>query len=123
MLVSGLQPFTLCDFPGHVAAVVFTQGCDFRCPFCHNASLLPFRPPDGRAGLPVDELWRRLSRRDRLLQGVVVSGGEPTVHDDLAAFLARIRSLGLRVKLDTNGSRPTVIKELLCELLVDYEAM
>jgi len=112
-------PFSLCDFPSRSAAVVFTQGCNFRCPFCHNGGLLAMT--DGL--IPDAEVLDRLARRRDLLQGVVVSGGEPCLQPDLAAFCASVKALGLAVKLDTNGSRPSVLRELLARHLVDYVAM
>ena len=119
--IGGVQWTTVIDFPGRVAAVLFTIGCSFRCPFCHNPGLVD---PD-RLSDPVDlgDLWNRLEERADFLDGVVVSGGEPTVHPALPALLERIKRLGLRVKLDTNGSRPDVLSALLGDGLVDYVAM
>ncbi len=120
MRIGGFVPLSLCDFPGKVAAVVFTQGCNFRCPICHNGHLLE-RHADG-----VQEEEAVLARiRDRRLhlEGVVVTGGEPTVQGDLPQFLWRLRAFGLAVKLDTNGSQPDVLQALLAERLVDYIAM
>jgi pyruvate formate lyase activating enzyme len=112
-------PFSLCDFPSRPAAVVFAQGCNFRCPFCHNGGLLAMT--DG--SIPQAEVLDRLARRRDLLHGVVVSGGEPCLQPDLAAFCASVKALGLAVKLDTNGSRPSVLRDLLARRLVDYVAM
>ncbi|MEN6575673.1 MAG: anaerobic ribonucleoside-triphosphate reductase activating protein [Phycisphaerales bacterium] len=119
MEIGGFEPFSLCDFPSRPAAVVFTQGCNFRCPFCHNGSLLAMRP----GLIPQREILDRLSRRRGLLPGVVVSGGEPCLQSGLAAFCASVKRLRLAVKLDTNGSRPSVLRELLAEGLIDYVAM
>jgi len=122
MRIGGVNPFSLSDFPGQVATVVFTQGCNFRCPYCHNGSLLDCHRPD-------DELMREeafleyLRRRRRCLDGVVVCGGEPCIQPGLSAFLQRIKAMGLLVKLDTNGSRPRVLRELFGKGLVDYIAM
>lgn len=113
------MPFSLCDFPSRPAAVVFSQGCNFRCPFCHNGSLLAM----GGGRIPEAEVLDRLARRRDLLHGVVVSGGEPCLQPDLAAFCASVKALGLAVKLDTNGSRPSVLRDLLSRRLVDYVAM
>jgi len=121
MNIGGLQRFSLCDFPGRSSAVVFTQGCNFRCPFCHNGRLIPPDAPDGA----IDEaaVMGFLCARRGQLDGVVVSGGEPTLQSDLAGFLGRVKRLGFAVKLDTNGSRPGVLRALLKESLVDYVAM
>jgi pyruvate formate lyase activating enzyme len=117
--IGGFEPFSLCDFPSRPAAVVFTQGCNFRCPFCHNGGLLAMRP----GSILQRDILERLSRRSALLGGVVISGGEPCLQSDLAAFCASVKSLGLTVKLDTNGSRPSGLRELLADGLIDYVAM
>lgn len=121
MKIEGIQTLTLLDYPGKVACTVFAPGCDFRCPFCHNASLvLP-----GRAGPAVDEaeLFALLEKRRGVLDGVCVTGGEPTLQPGLADFLRRVKALGYAVKLDTNGARPGVLRALAEEGLVDYVAM
>lgn len=121
MLVAGLRKTSLVDFPPHLAATVFTPGCNFRCGFCHNGSLVPAPygiPPDS-AG----EALRELSRRRRFLDAVCVTGGEPTLQAGLAGFLAELKGLGYLVKLDTNGSRPEVIEALLAARLVDHVAV
>jgi len=117
--IGGFEPFSLCDFPSRPAAVVFSQGCNFRCPFCHNAGLLAMRS----GSIPQRDVRERLSRRRGLLSGVVVGGGEPCLQADLAEFCDSVKSLGFAVKLDTNGSRPSVLRELLAQGLVDYVAM
>ena len=124
MEIGGLNTFSLSDFPGKVAAVVFTQGCNFRCPYCHNASLIPYhyRVPDELL-IPEEHFFEFLAYRSNRLDAVVVSGGEPTIHQDLPAFLRRIKDMGFAVKLDTNGSEPEVLKEILENDLVDYIAM
>lgn len=119
MRIGGLTPFTLSDFPGRAAAVVFAQGCNFRCPYCHNGALLPDAP--GR--IPDGEVHAWLDRRRGRLGGVVVSGGEPTLQADLPDFCAAIKARGFAVKLDTNGSRPGVLRDLLRGGLLDYVAM
>jgi len=122
MNLAGFVPLSLCDYPGRVAAVVFTQGCNFRCPWCHNGHLLPMTPdPVSR----VDEarVMAVLAERRTRLGGVVVTGGEPTLQADLPHFLKRLKALGLDVKLDTNGSHPDVLRRLFDERLVDYIAM
>jgi len=123
LVIGGYEPFSLSDFPGCPSAVVFAQGCNWRCPFCHNPELLPGRVPLGH-GLDAGEVLGRLRRRRGLLQGVVVSGGEPTVQAaELPGFLQEIKGLGYRIKLDTNGSRPDVLEALLVARLVSYVAM
>ncbi len=122
MNLGGLVPFTLSDYPGKIAAVVFTQGCNFRCPFCHNGGLIPWESrPDER--LSEHQVLRFLQSRIGQLEGVVVSGGEPTLQPDLKRFLSRAKTLGYAVKLDTNGSRPEVLRRLFNEGLLDYVAM
>ncbi|MFC1854725.1 anaerobic ribonucleoside-triphosphate reductase activating protein [Candidatus Dependentiae bacterium] len=122
MKIAGLQPFTLTDYPGKIAAIIFTQGCNFRCPFCHNGALLPPEPQSGKL-MPEDAFFEFLEKRRGKLDGVVVSGGEPTLQSDLAEFAAKIKTMGFLVKLDTNGSRPKVLKNLLKKGLVDFVAM
>ena len=117
-MIAGLQKMTLLDFPGRVACTVFLGGCDMRCPFCHNAELIDGSAP---AALDEQELLRFLGRRKGLLDGVCVSAAEPTLQPELADFLREIKALGYAVKLDTNGSRPAVLKGLVEEKLVDWE--
>ena len=122
MKIGGLNTLSLSDYPGKVAAVVFTQGCNFKCPFCHNGSLIPdYVSRD----LLIDEehFFEFLRYRRNQLDGVVVSGGEPTIHSQLPAFLRKIKEAGFAVKLDTNGSRPEMIKTILAGQLVDCIAM
>ena len=120
MRIAGLQPVSLCDYPGKVAAVVFTQGCNLRCPFCHNGGLIPV---EGQGLIPQEEVLKTLRSRSGLLDGVVISGGEPTLQSDLPVFIHQVRDLGLSVKLDTNGTRPEVIEALLANRLLDFIAM
>lgn len=122
MRIGGFQQFSLSDFPGRTAAIVFTQGCNFRCPFCHNGSLIP---QTGKPGdfIPETRVLKFMRLRCGILDGLVVTGGEPTLQPDLPAFLRRIKAMGFEVKLDTNGSRPEVLGDLLLENLVDYIAM
>ena len=120
MTISGLQKMTLLDFPGKVACTVFLHGCNYRCPFCHNAELLEGRP---EPLMTVEEFLSFLKKRVGLLDGVCVSGGEPTLSPGLRDLLSAIKELGFAVKLDTNGSRPKVLKELVAAGLVDYVAM
>lgn len=121
MRFHGWARTSLIDFPGEIATVLFTAGCNFRCPMCHNAELVlhPNRLPEIREA----ELWAFLEKRAGLVTGVVVTGGEPTLQSDLPDFLRRVRALGYAVKLDTNGYRPQVLETLLAGGLVDYVAM
>jgi pyruvate formate lyase activating enzyme len=120
MKIRGLQPVTASDFPGRMAAIVFTQGCNFHCPFCHNASLLPM---DADSLIGEDTVFSFLKKRQNLLDGLVISGGEPCLQEDLPGFCRQVKDMGFAVKLDTNGSRPAVIKELLDQNCVDFIAM
>lgn len=119
-MICGLQKMTLLDFPGKIACTVFLGGCNFRCPFCHNSELFMGKP---EKLMEDEEFFAFLKTRKGLLDGVCVSGGEPTLYKNLPEFLARIKELGFLVKLDTNGSRPEVVKELVEKNLVDYIAM
>ncbi len=119
----GLQKLTLQDYPGKVACVMFTTGCDFRCPFCHNAGLV-FPERTGGAGLfTLEDVLGFLKKRSGMLDGVCVSGGEPMMSDDIFDILAQIKALGYEIKLDTNGSYPARLKRAVAEGLVDYVAM
>ncbi|MGF6990008.1 pyruvate formate lyase activating enzyme [Lachnospiraceae bacterium PF1-21] len=121
MVIQGLQKTTLLDYPGKVACTVFTSGCNFRCPFCHNASLVIGTHQYKK--IPEDEFFAFLKKRQGILDGVCVTGGEPLVHQDIKEFIQKIRQLGFLVKLDTNGSFPKMLSQLLEEKLVDYVAM
>lgn len=121
MRIAGVQKLTLLDYPGQVACTVFTGGCNFRCPFCHNASLvLPERMERGDGEEAVLSFLRK---RQGVLDGVCVTGGEPLLQDDLAGFLRAVRAMGYRIKLDTNGSFPERLRALVGEGLVDRVAM
>ena len=120
MKICGLQKTTLLDFPGHVAATIFTGGCNFRCPFCHNSDLLG---NDAPAAFSEDEILAFLKKRRGILEGIAITGGEPTLQDDLADFIRSVRALGYQIKLDTNGYKPDVLKNLCEEGLIDYVAM
>lgn len=122
MILGGYQPFSLSDYPGVPSAVLFTQGCNWRCPFCHNAQLMQLVSRNGDE-LAVPAILAALVERRGLLKGVVVSGGEPTIHADLPVLLSQLRELGFKVKLDTNGSNHAILKQVLVEGLVDYVAM
>ena len=120
MKIKGLQKLTLLDYPGRLAATVFLGGCNFRCPFCHNASLV-VRGDDTEIG--EDELFAFLESRRGKLSGVCITGGEPTLYPSLPSFIQRIRALGYSVKLDTNGTNPDMLESLVRAGLVDYVAM
>ena len=120
MNIAGLQKMTLLDFPGKVACTVFFQGCNFRCPFCHNSDLLPGQ---GQPLMDDQELLDFLQKRKGLLDGVCITGGEPTLQAQLMELMRRIKELGYAVKLDTNGSRPQVLRQLVEAGVVDYVAM
>jgi pyruvate formate lyase activating enzyme len=122
MIIKGLQKLTLLDFPDKMACTLFTFGCNFRCPFCHNASLVLAERADD-AVMPEEEFFTFLSRRRGILEGVCISGGEPTLQPDLPAFISRIKDMGYAVKLDTNGYRPAILKSLVEDGLLDYVAM
>ncbi len=122
MLIGGLQKNSFIDFPGRISCVLFLSGCNFYCPYCHNPELArgvqaaePF--------FTLDQFYAFLEARRSLLDGVVISGGEPTLQADLPAVCAAVKNLGFPVKLDTNGSRPHVLRHLVAEGLVDYVAM
>lgn len=119
-MIAGIQKLTLLDFPGHTACTVFLAGCNMRCPFCHNAELFGGKVEEV---MSTDEFLKFLSTRQGLLDGVCVSGGEPTGDPQLPQLLRAIKDLGFQVKLDTNGSRPQLLQKLLEEKLVDYVAM
>ncbi len=119
MNISGLQKMTLLDFPGKMAAIVFTQGCNYRCPFCQNSSLLTLN----EALLSTEEVLEYLNLRKNMLDGVVISGGEPTLQKGLKDFIKMCKMLNLDVKLDTNGTNPEVLEDLINEHLIDYIAM
>ncbi|MBP3391124.1 MAG: anaerobic ribonucleoside-triphosphate reductase activating protein [Clostridia bacterium] len=120
MRISGFQKMTLLDFPGRVACTVFTFGCNLRCPFCHNASLVV---GGGEAEFSKEEILAYLKKRTGLLDGVCITGGEPLLQSDIADFIKEIKALGYAVKLDTNGCYPEKLKELVLGGLVDYVAM
>ncbi len=121
MQIHGFHKTTLLDYPEHIAATVFTGGCNFRCPFCHNGELV--LDPGAQPSITEEEVLSYLKKRREILQGVCVTGGEPTLQKDLKDFLGKIKELGYPVKLDTNGYRPGVLWNLLQNGLVDYVAM
>ena len=120
MNISGIQKLTLLDFPGKLACTVFTSGCNFRCPFCHNASLVL---PGMSDHIDEQEVFSFLKKREGILEGVCITGGEPCLQPDLEAFIRKVRDIGFAVKLDTNGSFPEKLSSLLEKGLLDYAAM
>lgn len=121
MRIHGFQKTTLLDYPGKVAATIFTGSCNFRCPFCQNSGLVLH--PEEEAVIPEEDVLAFLRKRRNILDGVCVTGGEPTLQADLIPFLEQIKALGYLVKLDTNGYRPGILKELTGQKLIDYVAM
>ena len=121
MLIKGFQKTTLLDFPSKVAATVFTGGCNFRCPFCHNASLVTHIDPEN--DISEVEILDYLKKRKGILDGICITGGEPTLQHDLKDFCRKVKEIGLLIKLDTNGTRPKLLSELISEGLIDYVAM
>jgi len=125
MFISGIHTLTLLDFPGHVSCIVFTPGCNFRCGYCHNAEfVLPEEIKKIEHDfIPAEKFFNFLETRKGKLEGVVISGGEPTIHPDLPEFIRKIKELGFLVKLDTNGTNPEMLEKLIQGKLVDYIAM
>ena len=135
MLIGGLQKFSLLDYPGKIAAIIFTKGCNFRCHFCYNPMLVWPEEKAGRlknsssrnqkdhALIREDGLFDFLKERKNKLEGVVITGGEPTLHGDLPEFVRKIKIFGYLVKLDTNGTKPEILEKLIKEKLIDYIAM
>lgn len=124
MRISGFQKLTLIDYPGHIAALVFTTGCNMRCAFCYNAEMvLPEKIAAYQHFIPEKEIFKILEKRKGFLEGLVISGGEPTLQSDLQNFIIKAKNLGLKIKLDTNGLRPSVLEKLLQEKLLDFVAM
>lgn len=123
MVIAGFQKLTLLDYPGHLAATVFTVGCSFRCPFCHNPELVNHGTYNIEHGTIEKDFFEFLKKRKGKLEGVCITGGEPTIQPDLVEFIGKIRKLGYKVKLDTNGTRPDILREVISERLVDFIAM
>lgn len=121
MIIQGLQKTTLLDFPTKVACTVFTPGCNFRCPFCHNKTLV--LDATASDAISIDSFFEYLKKRKNILDGVCITGGEPLLQKDIVQFISQIKALGYAVKLDTNGSIPKTLKELINNGLVDYVAM
>ena len=123
MKIGGLQKLTLIDYPGKIACTVFLSGCNFRCPWCHNPELVLPEKIEKNPKIPEKDFFNFLKSRKNLLEGVVICGGEPCINKDLPEFCQKIKKLGYSIKLDTNGSYPKVLKDLIDKKLVDYVAM
>lgn len=121
MIIQGLQKLSLLDYPEHVACTVFLSGCNFRCPFCHNASLVTHNASDEE--ITVSEFMSFLLKRKGILDGVCITGGEPLLNAEILDLIKSIRDMGYSIKLDTNGSRPEFLAQLIDEKMIDYVAM
>lgn len=119
MVICGIEKFSMVDYDGYIACTLFTSGCNFRCPFCHNSSLVM----GGAASIDESEVFDYLKKRKGLVDAVCITGGEPTLHKDLPAFITQLKALGYKIKLDTNGTNPAMLKELIDAKLIDYVAM
>ena len=122
MIFGGLQKQTLIDFPGKISCVLFTSGCNFRCPYCHNPDLVRGQNKQSVA-LSEERIYNFLEKRRGFLDGVVISGGEPTLHNDLSSICQNIKEMGYPIKLDTNGSRPEILTQLIHDGHIDFIAM
>ncbi len=120
MRIAGLQNLSLVDFPGHLASAVFVAGCNFRCGYCHNPDLVA---PGELSGPSEEDVLNFLAHKKEMIEGVVLTGGEPTIYSDLPDFVRRVKDMGFEVKLDTNGSNPGQIEDLFRARLLDYVAM
>ena len=131
MIIGGLEKLSILDYPDHLAAIIFTQGCNFRCHFCYNPMLVLTREGEdeknkkekGLSPLSTEDLFLFLKERYGRLDGVVITGGEPTLHPDLPSFISEIKAFGYDVKLDSNGTNPEMLQELISKKLIDYIAM
>ena len=120
MIIDGFQKLTLLDYPGFVACIIFTRGCNFRCSYCQNSPLISY---EKQGEFSEEEIFDYLKKRKGVLDGVVISGGEPLLQSNLISFVQRVKELGLLVKIDTNGSNPKLLEQLIDNKLVDYVAM
>lgn len=123
MIIGGYQKLTLIDYPGKIATTVFTVGCSFQCPFCHNPELVLGSQLSVRSNNLEKDFFEFLEKRKERLEGVCITGGEPTIQKDLLDFIKKIKKIGYSVKLDTNGSRPDILRKIIKERLVDFIAM
>ena len=120
MKIAGYEKLSLQDFPSHISCIIFTQGCNFKCPFCQNSTLISF---DSEQLIDEQEILDYLKLRKDIINGLTISGGEPTLQSDLKDFILKVKQIGIDIKLDTNGTNYTLLKELVEEKLVDYVAM
>ncbi len=120
MKIAGIQKLSLIDYPGKVASVIFTQGCVFRCAYCHNPELIPVTSP---LLMREEDVMEILDRQKKIVDGICITGGEPTLQHDLPEFIQRVRALGYSIKLDTNGVHPSMLAVMFAERLIDYVAM
>jgi len=123
MIIAGIQKTTLIDYPGKIAATVFLSGCNFRCPWCYSSELVLPEKIKKQPSISKKEFFSFLNKRKGLLDAIVICGGEPTINNDLPDFIKEIKKLGYLVKLDTNGSNPKMLRQLISERLIDYVAM
>ena len=123
MNIAGLQKLTTSDFPGYLSCIVFTQGCNLKCPYCQNSELIPMVRTFKDDSLTSEDILEFLHKRKNILEGVVVTGGEPLVHSDIEEFISKIKEIGYKIKLDTNGTNPKLLKRLIESNLIDYVAM
>jgi len=121
MIIDGFQKMTLLDFPGRIGCIVFTRGCNFRCSFCQNSPLISCSQNQGM--IQESAIFQYLEKRKNILDGVVVSGGEPLIQKGIVEFIQKIKAMGYQVKLDTNGSNPNILRNLIDQHLIDYVAM
>lgn len=119
MKIGGFDKVSLLNYPGLVACTIFTQGCNLKCPFCQNSELIPLT----KSSIDEEEIFEYLNKRKNILDGVCITGGEPLIQKDIKSFIKRIKEYGYKVKLDTNGTNPILLKELIDEHLIDYVAM
>ena len=120
MKIAGFQKLTLLDYPSKVACIIFTQGCNYKCPYCQNSGLIDHSNEDL---IDEEEIFKYLDKRKGIIDGIVISGGEPTIQKDLKTFMEKVKEKGFLIKLDTNGSNPNFVEEVINEKLVDYIAM
>ena len=121
MIIDGFSKLTLLDYPENVACIIWTRGCNFRCPFCQNSELIRMTKNEGN--IKEEEVLSYLEKRKGILDGIVISGGEPTIQKGLYEFIKKVKTIGLKVKLDTNGFNPKVLKKLIDDSLLDYVAV
>lgn len=121
MIIDGMEKLTLLDFPGHLACIIFTKGCNFKCPFCQNSPLIDSQKECGK--FTEEYVLNYLTKRKGILDGICISGGEPLVQPNIETFIRKVKDIGYKVKLDTNGSNPEKLKKLIDDNLIDYVAM